>query len=337
MARPADQDVPHRADPLLEPLVRAKTEEEKRTAIERILERAEPIIRRVLFRKIRSGDEEAAEIHSEVVLGLIARLQHIGADDAEPIASIDNYTASVTLHAFHNVMRLRYPQRARLKNRIRYLLTHDARFTMWPTRSHDTACGFARWKRSGRAEDAEALLESRDVPVAARDPRHPAEVLTIVFEQAGHPLELESLVNFLALLWDIREQVEFEPNANAVENECDPAAVSASTMMEAHEFVLWLWNEIAALNARQRAAILWHLRDAKGQSALPLILISGAATLEQIADALSTSPSELLGVWYELPFDDRRIASMLGITRQQVINLRKSARERLSRRMKHFQ
>ena len=41
-------------------------------------------------------------------------------------------------------------------------------------------------------------------------------------------------------------------------------------------------------------------------------------------------------IWNELPLDDKRIAALLGLTRQQVINLRKSARERLTRRMKDF-
>jgi hypothetical protein len=38
-------------------------------------------------------------------------------------------------------------------------------------------------------------------------------------------------------------------------------------------------------------------------------------------------------LWDELPLDDLKIAARLGMTRQQVINLRKSARARLARRM----
>jgi hypothetical protein len=42
---------------------------------------------------------------------------------------------------------------------------------------------------------------------------------------------------------------------------------------------------------------------------------------------------DLAGLWPELPLDDARIAERLALKRQQVINLRKSGRERLSRRM----
>jgi hypothetical protein len=39
-------------------------------------------------------------------------------------------------------------------------------------------------------------------------------------------------------------------------------------------------------------------------------------------------------LWNELPLEDTRIAVILRITRQQVINLRRSARDRLARRLK---
>ena len=39
-------------------------------------------------------------------------------------------------------------------------------------------------------------------------------------------------------------------------------------------------------------------------------------------------------LWNDLPLEDSAIAQLLGITRQQVINLRKTARERLARRMR---
>jgi hypothetical protein len=41
----------------------------------------------------------------------------------------------------------------------------------------------------------------------------------------------------------------------------------------------------------------------------------------------------MAAVWNELPLEDAVIAERLGATRQQVINLRKCARARLSRRL----
>jgi DNA-binding transcriptional regulator LsrR (DeoR family) len=46
------------------------------------------------------------------------------------------------------------------------------------------------------------------------------------------------------------------------------------------------------------------------------------------------SAEKFASIYVELPLDDATIAEHLGIPRQQVINLRLSARERLTRRMK---
>jgi hypothetical protein len=50
-------------------------------------------------------------------------------------------------------------------------------------------------------------------------------------------------------------------------------------------------------------------------------------------DYLTAVPSVFNEDRYKLPLDDATIAGLLGATRQQVINLRKCARERLERRM----
>jgi len=59
--------------------------------------------------------------------------------------------------------------------------------------------------------------------------------------------------------------------------------------------------------------------------------------MNQIAEVLEMLPEKFAELWNDLPIDDAAIAQRLGITRQQVINLRKSARERLGRRMKPFE
>ncbi|MFI5179332.1 MAG: hypothetical protein ACHQO8_12240, partial [Vicinamibacterales bacterium] len=64
--------------------------------------------------------------------------------------------------------------------------------------------------------------------------------------------------------------------------------------------------------------------------------LTGIATIRQIAEVLDIPALDLAALWSELPLDDTRIGARLKLTRQQVINLRKSARERLSRRMAPF-
>lgn len=94
-----------------------------------------------------------------------------------------------------------------------------------------------------------------------------------------------------------------------------------------------LWAEIRQLPVRQRAALLLNLRDAAGRSALALLPLTRTAAVRDIAAAVELAPLELAALWPRLPLEDLEIAGLLGITRQQVINLRKAARARLARRM----
>jgi hypothetical protein len=58
---------------------------------------------------------------------------------------------------------------------------------------------------------------------------------------------------------------------------------------------------------------------------------TGVASRSQIASVLEIPVGELERMWDGLPLDDLRIAARLGVTRQHVIDLRRSARMRLSR------
>jgi hypothetical protein len=94
-----------------------------------------------------------------------------------------------------------------------------------------------------------------------------------------------------------------------------------------------LWQEVCQLPRRQRLALLLNFKDARGQDLVSLLPYTRTATIEQIAEAIELPLAEFLKLWNKLPLEDVTIAELLGATRQQVINLRKCARERLERRM----
>ena len=112
----------------------------------------------------------------------------------------------------------------------------------------------------------------------------------------------------------------------------DPTESIAQTLAN-QGYLTRLWREVHELPVNQRTAVLLNLRDEDGGSALPLLPLTGIATIRQIAEVLDIPALDLAALWPDLPLDDARIAARLDLTRQQVINLRKSARARLSRRM----
>jgi RNA polymerase sigma factor (sigma-70 family) len=107
----------------------------------------------------------------------------------------------------------------------------------------------------------------------------------------------------------------------------------AESRLDARRYAARLWAEISELPRKQRVALLLHLRDDNGNPVLPMFPVSGVAFLPQLAAALEIPEVQLAALWQQLPMDDNSIGALLDCTRQQVINLRMSARKRLANRM----
>jgi hypothetical protein len=135
------------------------------------------------------------------------------------------------------------------------------------------------------------------------------------------------MVGIIALAWGVREQAIEE-----VETLTDSRALQAREL-DQRIYIERLWSEISQLSPRHVAALLLNLRDEHGASALDVFLLTGAASFKEIADAMGQTEEWLADIWNHLPIDDAKIAELLGLIRQQVINLRKTARLRLARRM----
>jgi DNA-directed RNA polymerase specialized sigma24 family protein len=113
----------------------------------------------------------------------------------------------------------------------------------------------------------------------------------------------------------------------------DPAP-DAAAVLERRTYLSHLWEEIRQLPERQAAALILNLRDGQRRNAVALLPLTGVATMREIALAIGMPAERFAAIWNRLPLEDAAIAELLGVTRQQVINLRKSARERLARRMR---
>ena len=365
-------------DSLLLPFVRATDNgESARLLSQLITEHAAPIITKIVNYKLSRGGRKALrddslsdteDVRSEVMLQLVQRLQNFRVDYAEnPIASFNSYVAVTTYNACDRYVSRKYPQRRRLKNGLRYLLTHQEGFALWQDEQHNWLCGLSRWQENACAFEvsvngeveavgvgASRLQLLRDNPRALSreevahnsswsDPKRPYELLRAIFDWAGIPVELDLLTSTCAEWWNVTDEtisidagqdVEGYEAAASVQLADQRPAVSIET--ERRIYLNRLWDEITELPPRQRAALLLNLRDEGGRGIVDLWIIIGVTTPETVAEALGLGLEEFAELWAELPLDDNRIAALLGLTRQQVINLRKSARERLARRVKDF-
>jgi RNA polymerase sigma factor (sigma-70 family) len=326
-------------DPLLDSYTRCDEEAASEQLLQDLVERACPIIEGVVRRRLAFSTsaevQDREDVRGEVVVDLLRRLRAFrDGDGTNPIENFSGYVATAAHHACDEYLRRKYPQRRRLKTRIRYILCTDPQFAVWESaRSQDQGwlCGFKIRQLAGRERaqpPADGWQFKSGIGGTGQSRDGIVTALTGIFDSAQAPVLLEDLVGIVARLWGTSDRtVSLDPEDSTGTCIADPE--SHLIQQRALE---GLWNEIRDLPVPQRVALLLNLRSGEGDSPIVFLPVMGIASVRQIAEVLNTPAEEFAGLWSKLPLDDQTIAGRLGITRQQVINLRKSARERLRRR-----
>ena len=341
-------------DAMLLPYLQASDETAASAALERLIcESAQPIAREIIRSKLRIGqfsnrdvsDDEAADLAGEINLKLVAKFHDLKSDPlAKTVNNFRGYVAVVAYHACDEYLRKKYPRRYSLKNQLRYVLTHREGLAVWESDETGMLCGFAQWRDREQAVSQASVRRLMDKPQLLASSTNsrlsPPDLLAAIFSQANGPLKLDDLVSLVADLWQVKD---IQSRDTATDSEvADGYAAAANSgeqldaRMDQHRHLVRLWAEICELPLRQRMALLMGLRDSSGRGVLTLFPLLQIASLHQIADSLAMPAEKLAAFWNQLPLEDAAIAASLGVTRQQVINLRKCARERLARRTKEF-
>lgn len=314
-------------DSLLRSLIEARDEAGRLAAIERIVvDVATPTIRRAIARHAMQP-ADADDIASAVTLRLVKRLHACIDSEEHAIERLPDYIATQTFNAVHDVLRRRFPESVRLKNRVRYVLTRDARLAMWMSPA-GPAAGLAR-HRGSEPDAGELAVAASTATRAMLQHERPAVAVYALLSRIDAAVTVDALANKLAELWNVESHPSEEDSPLSIADD----RPSPHDIVESRQTLEILWSEIRELRAPQRAALLLNLRDAEGAGGLALLLMANVATFEDVAEAIGVSRARLAELWSQLPLDDLTIGEMLQLKRQQVINLRQAARDRLSRRM----
>lgn len=343
------------ADPLLAGL-RAAALQSPAAASEALgrllLDEAAPLLWRTIrgqLAGIPGGDQE--EVHSTALLRLTERLQQWLAGDSEvEIESFRAYVAATAANGCRAWLRARHPERTRLQNQLRYLLRHDPELALWEGEGGVLVAGLAAWQ--GRLAESFATepppRSGTDVLPLGGAPSSiplPALVRRLLFRR-GRPWPFRELQVAVADLLGIQDRAPVSltgevGNAGEGEGSAPPAPfdppetrAGAHRELEGRQFLAALWAEVRDLPLGQRRALLLNLRDDQGRDRLALLPLTGVASRDELACLLELPAAELAALWDELPLDDRTIAQRFELTPRQVINLRKSARARLGRRLR---
>jgi len=335
------QESPVKIDALLEPLLAATTDEHADELLSQLIAgHAEPVIKGVIRFKLRFNSyqetqrAEADDIHQDVVLQLVGLLQRFRKlPETHPITDVRGMAAIIAHRTCARWMRRQFPERHALKNRLHYLVTRQRGFALWDDDNGKLLAGFTIWQQQKKT----AVRNLSDVAAHIRKAQELAETVKSIFDYAGGPIEFDELVTAVAAIQGISDQ-PVEALAEDEDGRFDPATPDPDPAwrIEKKMFLQRLWEELTQLPINQRAALLLNLKDASGFGCITLFPAIGIATIRQLAAALEFPAERLAELWNELPIEDARIAELLGLTRQQVINARKSGRERLARRLKGF-
>lgn len=339
-------------DVLLLPFLEAETEEEEELLLLRLLdEHVNPVVAQILRHKLQwhSGlredghrSQEFEEAQNEIQLQLLKRLRQFKSSPADKaISNLRSYVAAAARNACDEYLRRKFPQRRNLKDKIRYCLTTRPELALWEEAGKGLVAGLAEWRD---LEMPAAEVDRNDLPdsiyaslkgvAVQRLELH--ELLAAVFRAVGSPLGLDQLTAAVAKIQSVEDAqtIPFESGAVPLSESLASSEAGPGALMEYRQLLEQLWNEIRRLPRLQRAALLCNLKSPQGINVITLFPATGVATPRQIAEALEIPPEEFEGLWGRLPLDDLSLAEYLGVTRQQVINLRRSARDRLMRRRK---
>ena len=346
------------AEDIIRSFLRAADKSESENLLSLLIrEHVEPIIVGIIKHKLRvslnnsegsSRNQDALEIAGDVRAAVLAEMQSLKAgSQGRSVTDFHNYVAVKTYSACADYFRAKNPQRRRLKDLLRYHLKQNPLFALWEGEDNRWLCGLQIWRdrepepsrperlQQPPAEPLSIFNASESASAAGVSRLPPAELLTVLFESVGHPIEFNHLVAIVADVWGVKDHPteSFDQNGQAGASLID-SATRVDALLEQRLYLQRLWTEVAQLPPMQRSALLLNLRDAQGGSVIAFVPHLGIAGKAEIAEMLSMSAEQFSELWNELPLDDASIARLLGVTRQQVINLRKTARERLVRRMK---
>ena len=292
-------------------------------AIEKLLEQVGPVVRAILIRKsgmtladddVRSDNVDAIELHHDVLARLWERLIEATGEAAD-IRNFNGYAAQVTYNAWSDYLRERYPQRASLKNRLRYFLGHQPSYAIWENADNELVAGFRKWQFGANAATSEriaALRSKRDRLPTGTVPAKQMErfaasdwhqLLKALFASLGGPTSLDDLVAITAELIGLKEDRVESLDEESEEDEpsrelIDTDGSQPDRDLEVRLQLAQLWSTVRALKPEYRCAYLLNIPGpGKSRGDIEVFVLRGIATITEIGNTIGLTPAQYRVLW----------------------------------------
>lgn len=237
-------------------------------------------------------------------------------------------------------------------------------FAAWPSRHLRTA----RAEQLDRVRAApDAFNQSAGRELENFNAADWERLLEAIFKAVDGPVELDDLVNLVAELLGVKDaaaqvrRLEADEESDLPDYDPPSPGLTPEEIAWVRQFLRRLWEEIGALRPLQRIAYLLNFTDADGD--VDVFARNQIATRSEIGSAINLTAAQFMILWDELELDEQTragarelatadqrfafawlhlplfdsiIAKLLDGKRQQVINLRNGAHDKLVRQMKPF-
>jgi DNA-directed RNA polymerase specialized sigma24 family protein len=323
---------------LLDQWLRETDAERGRQQLEILLSgHAAPLVRKIVGFKLGSPHADAEDVCQNALYQLLARLERLrNGDGSAAFRDFGAYAAVTAYNACNAYFRARKPAWLSLSMKVRYAATHAPKLALWEGPESRDVCGFAVSRGRPPITSADTVrracaslkgrFDASRLPIA--------ELIQHLLKAAGGPLVLETLVDAAAELSGLQEETVHSLDQAATPLPSSDPAVDLQLIHR--NYIRLVWKEITALPLEHRRALLLNLNDSAGGD-IRLFDSLGIASVRQIAVAVEMDALEFAELWKDLPLDDIRLAQLLGISRQDVVNRRSTARKRLARRLQEVE
>jgi len=297
--------------------------------------------------------QRAWDCYQNILLELWEKVQAIEAGTEPDVANFWNYAAVTAYNTVSDELRRGNKDRTRLKSRLRRFLSKQSSFALWAGDDEQFWCGFAGWaaQRVQRAPAAKVAAVPR-MPVKPLELMKAEDwhaLLEAVFEELDGPVWLDTLVSLLTPWFGFFSQEEPEPEAGPGE-ELTTSMPSPERQAQARMWLSWVWTTMAGFDRRWQLVFFLNPpmdNRTKERGEVQVFPQAGIASIADIGQRLALTDEEyatlrreldgqppslpaeaptpefrFAAIWPHLPLADDRIASMLGLTRQQIANLR---------------
>lgn len=335
-----------RIDEQLLPYLQATSKSETQEHLNRLLEKARPIVYRIA-RSVRVGANQSVapfstqDIFGDVCVQLIQKLRACKNDPHQhPISNFSGLVATTTSAVFADFMRGRDRQRRSLYQKIRRLITANHELATWKDDDGSLVCGYAAWRSVSAISapvPAQMKLDFQSDQFERPIKRNTAELILLVLNNVGCPIKFDEFVDLVNIA-SAGVQVQ-------TINIDDEHFVQSSPLVSYQpDFIGGLENqrllnrlmvEIGALSVEQRKSLLLNMTDSYGFG-IEWFLFTEIATEEHLAKLLEVSIEQFRKMLNDLPMSDEQIARELGIGASKVMHIRNAVRQRLERRRRAF-